>query len=309
MKAYLTILFLSLTAIVSASDFSDARLETYVNGERLSHSLMLQPNQVVNLEFLFIDPRTDEVYKDFKIMHGKIMHLLIMNHDLSTFNHVHPYFDPITGRFSITLNTPYSDPDNYMTTNVLSKPGHYMIMPDVIIRGVGMRMFHRNLHVHGQMQMSPLIVDEEQESNFYEKSFYNNQFLGSLTLETIQGCGGELLNLYFHLRRLDESGNYIEIDNYGKWLDAGAHSVIVSKKMMINGMMSMAHTHSDLPYPTDENDGKRELENSFIFSFYNNGVLNYGPQKIWIQVKIDNKVHTFPFVFDYREEESTGNCH
>ena len=43
-------------------------------------------------------------------MHGKYMHMVIVNKSLSVFKHIHPYFDPVTGRFAIAVNMPYSDP-------------------------------------------------------------------------------------------------------------------------------------------------------------------------------------------------------
>ena len=146
MKLLFLILLFSFNAFANGIDFKS---HFFVNGKKVEgmKHMMVMPNKPTLIEMYFTDPRTNEVYKDFKIMHGKYMHMVIANKDLSVFKHIHPYFDPITGRFAITVNMPYSDPDNQDAVTTLKTPGMYMVMADVIVAGIGMRMDHAMVHV------------------------------------------------------------------------------------------------------------------------------------------------------------------
>lgn len=111
---------LSFALLAPAMAMPDFKAHITVNGKT---EFKATPGAPTSIELYFTDPHTQEVYKEFKVMHGKIMHMVLMKKDLSEFRHIHPYFDPVTGRFHITLNLPYSDPDNQDAVAALTEPG------------------------------------------------------------------------------------------------------------------------------------------------------------------------------------------
>ena len=158
MKLLILTLILSFNTFASTSDFKS---HFFINGKKVKgmKHMMVKSNKPILIEMYFTNPKTEEIYKDYKVMHGKYMHMVIANKDLSVFKHIHPYFDPTTGRFAITVNMPYADPDNQDAVTTLKKPGMYMIMADVIVAGVGMRMDHAMVHVMGQSSHTQLSQD------------------------------------------------------------------------------------------------------------------------------------------------------
>ena len=127
MNKYLLIsLFTFLNFNLFSQEFSDVTAHWFVNGKKMEHMkmMMIKPNVPTPVEVYFTkkviqeDGREiDAVITDFKEMHGKVMHMIVAKNDLSVFKHVHPYFDPITGRFQIVLNLKLADPDNFHTEN------------------------------------------------------------------------------------------------------------------------------------------------------------------------------------------------
>lgn len=310
------IVFTIFTFNARAMDFSDIQGHIFINGKKLTHmnahdhKMMIKMNAPTNIEFFFTKPGEKEIIKDFKIMHGKLAHVVLIKSDLSEFKHVHPYFDPLSGRFHLTLNVPFSDPDNFMAENALQSGGMYMLMVDVIAKGIGMRMFHRHLMVMGQNQKQPLVEDFNENGVYSkEQSTKERDFLATLEIEKIPGCQGDLLDFKFLLKEKTENG-LVDIKDFKPWLAAGAHAVIMSPNQpMMN--MKMGHMHSPTPYPPEETDkdptDTRSQDPYFVFSLHNNKILKDGLQKIWIQVKISDQIVTFPFVIQLNNSGNTCN--
>ena len=116
----LGLLLFSSLSFAQINGSADVEAHFRINGK---DTRMFMPNKPTTIEVWYTDKASGEVFTDFKEMHGKIMHMVIMKHDLSVFKHIHPYFDPITGRFQITLNLPLSDPDNFHTANAVTSGG------------------------------------------------------------------------------------------------------------------------------------------------------------------------------------------
>ena len=86
MKTLILSMILSLSTFASMPDFKS---HFFINGKKVEgmKHIMVMPNTPTLLEMYFTDPRDGEVYKDYKIMHGKYMHMVIANKDLSVFKH------------------------------------------------------------------------------------------------------------------------------------------------------------------------------------------------------------------------------
>lgn len=289
--------FLSLSVIAE----EDIKADFYINGEQKSH-IMLMPNSLTTVEIAFTDIASGEAIKDFKIMHGKIMHMIILKSDLSTFKHVHPYFDPVTGRFFIMLNTKFQDPDNFDSMNIFDRPGMYMLMADVVVKGKGMRMVHQHVMITGEDQKIPLVEDEVNDdqsiTKYFSKDDIADYYQATMRHEKTKGCGGSLVEFGLVLKKKTENG-YEEIQTIEPWLGVGGHSVVVSKNFMKGPMgtfsMAMGHMHS----PGIDLEGN-PLTSDFMFSLFDNGKLLPGLHRIWIQVKDQDKVLKLPFTFDYQ---------
>ena len=262
----------------------------------------------------FTDPRTNEVYKDFKIMHGKYMHMVIASKDLGVFKHVHPYFDPITGRFSITLNMPYADPDNFDTHAALREPGMYMVMTDVIVHGVGMRMDHAMVHVMGQSNTVTLNPDPTNSDESITKFFKRNDtdtdpsYMANFSYRTITGCSGNIVQFEIEMfHKVNEQ--YEPLMDFQQWLSEAAHSVWLSEGYMnhMMGAMPFAHMHSPFILDDDDDDTNDTVFDHILrFNFHDQKQMLKGVQKMWIQFKHRGKIMKIPFVFTYDPAEPAG---
>lgn len=285
----LTLLLFTTSAFAQINRNADIETHFRING---IESGMLKPGVPGTIEVWYTDKQTGEVFKDFKLMHGKIMHMVIMRSDLSIFKHIHPYLDPVTGRFMVTVNMPLDDPDNFQTTNTITTGGMFMVMADVDIRHVGMRMGHKMVHSMGAHQQVVLKLDPINARGIISKKFtqYGIDYKVKMKKFLTAGCSGNLVEFQVELFKKDEQGVYNAVTDAQDWLTQGAHSVWASQGLMKDHHMYFAHMHSDLPV-----EGTTE----FVFNFHDNNIMKPGIQKVWFQIKHQDKVLTIPFVFDY----------
>jgi hypothetical protein len=305
-----------ITMIIAHASMVDFKAHFFVNGKPVQgmQHMMVKPNQPTLIEMYFTDPRTKKRYMEFKEMHGKLMHMVIANKDLSVFKHVHPYFEPMTGMFSITLNMPYADPDNFDTHAALRDPGMYMVMADVIVAGVGMRMDHAMVHVMGPNQDISLQADPENNDGSITKFFKrdeNEQFPTYKTIfsyTSITGCSGHIINFEIEIFKWD-GNSYQEFIDFEPWLGEAAHSVWLSEGYMnyMMGKMPFAHMHS--PFILDDDDdptNDRVFDHILRFNFHDQVVMLKGLQKMWIQFKDTGKIMKIPFIFNYAPRDIAG---
>ncbi len=307
------ILLLILTTNLYAGT-SDFRSHFFINGKPVTtHHVMVMPGAPILLEVYFSNPRTDEIYKDFKLMHGKYMHMVVAKDDLSEFKHVHPYFDPTTGRFALTLNLPYQDPDNQDVRSALKTPGMFMVMTDVIVKGVGMRMDHIMLHGHGNYTAQSLQADLD-DNGAITKLFKRETEETVPTYKTLfsksqlAGCSGSIVSFEIEVFKHDGNGNYFEMMNFQPWLDEAAHSVWLSENYMrsMGAKMPFAHMHSPFILEDDGTSSSRVYDHILRFNFHNQGQMKPGLQKIWVQFKDQDKIMKLPFIFNYIPQEISG---
>ena len=291
------ILFVLFSSNVFAQMYDDVTPHFRINAKE---SKMVMPGQPTTIEVWFTDSQSGEVLKDYREMHGKLMHMVLIKSDLSVFKHFHPYFEPITGRFMVTINMPLNDPDNFHTENTLTEGGMYMLMADVEPRGYGMRMGHIHLHAHGQHTMRDLVLDPVQGNKVIKEfSQYGRDYKLELERWSTAGCNGHLVEFMSTLYEKNAQGEYLPATEIEPWLGAGAHSVWVSKGMMGGPMgMHYAHMHSKIP----------EEGSSHFFNFHDLNIMKQGPQKIWIQIKQKSKVLTVPVIFDYQLPAGPTSC-
>ena len=304
MQLLILTMLLSFSAFGSSSDFDS---HFFINGKKaegMKH-ITVMPNTPTLIEMYFTNPRTGEVYKNYKIMHGKYMHMVIANKDLSVFKHVHPYFDPITGRFAITVNMPYADPDNQDAVTTLSEPGMYMVMADVIVAGVGMRMDHAMVMVKEQNTHTTLTPDQD-DNGVIIKYFGNYKAIFSKRL--ISGCSGHIVQFEIEMF-YEENGSFEPLLDFQPWLSEAAHSVWLSEGFMnhMHHKMPFAHMHSPMMMDDDDDEtNDRVYDHILRFNFHDQAIMIPGPQKMWIQFKHKDKVLKIPFIFNYQPTPAQG---
>jgi hypothetical protein len=80
----------------------------------------VRPGEKVRLLCTFLRPDSDEIIKDFEIVHTKRLHLFIVSQDLEFFEHIHPAMRP-DGTWIIETAVP--------------KPGYYEVLCDFMPTG------------------------------------------------------------------------------------------------------------------------------------------------------------------------------
>lgn len=308
MKLLILLLLTSFNITAATTDFE---AHFFINGKKanMADHTMVKPNTPTLIEVYFTDPRTGETYKDFKVMHGKYMHMVIANDDLSVFKHIHPYLDPTTGRFSITLNLPYADPDNQDVITSLNKPGMYMIMSDVIVKNVGMRMDHTMVHVMGQNQNIQLVEDHEENGEIIKYFKRENEstptYKGIFRKRFIQGCSGNIVEFEVEMFHFVNNA-YEPLLDFQPWLDEAGHAVWISEGYMrhMHGNMPFAHMHSSFILDDDEDPtNDRVYDHILRFNFHDLNTMLSGKQKMWIQFKHKDIIMKIPFIFNYQRKE------
>jgi len=88
---------------------------------------IILPNTPVALTFSIMDKRSNRIVKKFQISQEKLMHVIVLSHDLSFYNHIHPEYNN-DGLFTITTQFPaegsynlyvdYSPPDFYENLSI-----------------------------------------------------------------------------------------------------------------------------------------------------------------------------------------------
>lgn len=301
MKYALSLICLFIFPALAQEDFA---AHISVNG---GQTRSVEPGRPFAIEMYFTDPRTGEVYKDYKVMHGKLMHMVLVKKDLSVFKHIHPYYDPATGRFHIALNLPVADPDNQHAADALTEPGAYMVMADVEIRGVGMRMAHFMLKASGDAASRPVILDPIDADMSITKHFQTPgrtdgqrpYYKARLSMNVIPGCMANLNEMFLEVYALDENGRYRPVTDFSPWLGTGGHAIWLGERAMQEMKMAMAHMHSEMPVD----------DHVLRFNYFDKSTLLPGKQKVWFQFRHEEQVLTFPFVFDYYPPPVSGdNC-
>jgi hypothetical protein len=84
-------------------------------------------NEKSKLDIQIADTKGN-VVKDFALNHEKLLHLIIVNHDLSYFNHIHPEFD---GNGKFTIDNSFPDGGDYkLFADFVPKGGSSMTLSE-----------------------------------------------------------------------------------------------------------------------------------------------------------------------------------
>lgn len=237
-------------------------------------------------------------HKMFHRMHGKLMHSIIVNKDLSHFAHVHPSFDMKTGTFSLVINGTSSEPDNQALPNAIPWFGEYHLFTET--------MPHR--HDGGEMVMQytrhKIQVDgargapgpdrywpDARLGITHEFTQNDQKLLAILEYETYDFCDRWVPKFYLSIKVQNESGEYVAAEGFEKWLEMGGHAVMIEKSQRPFEEKRFQHLHAFLPIVA-----KGEFDYPFDAHI---DELQSGEYKLWFQVKRHGEVLTLPFPITY----------
>jgi len=255
---------------------------------------------VLEMAFYDTDPATGErvILSDFIPFHMKMMHLVAVRSDLTTFSHFHPYYDGMSGEFQIPLHFPVRNKDNQSAETAFMGGGRYELFMEVKSEAHGMLEFRHALEVSGnasERKEPPLRPDTDGRLVQYfsgegEPAGPGAPLRVQMTTSQLPACGGVLVKFHFNVEeKLDAEKPYGSPEGLEKWMMMGGHSIVMSQSGRDEDERFFAHLHAEFP----ESGGAYEL------SQFNRGAMAAGVYKIWLQIKKQGRVMTFPFVFDF----------
>lgn len=169
---------------------------------------VLKQGQKGELTFVVRDPRTNQLVKDFEIMHERLFHMFIVSQDLQFFLHEHP----VQGRDGV-----------FRFGAVLPKAGMYRVLSDFYPKGGTPQLIARTLIVPG----GPISAGVALEPDLRTQKGAN--LSASLRMEPAEPLAGMKTLLLFTLTPAEGLEQYL-----GAW----AHMMVASEDLV-----DMIHTH------------------------------------------------------------------
>lgn len=257
--------------------------------EMTAEPQLVQAGREATLIFTVKDKK-GRLVNDLKVVHEKLMHLLVVSADLAQFDHLHPVQQP-DGTFRVSYTFPNGGPFKLYTDFTPQNSPQVVDMFDLIVGGPS-----RN--------RTPLVADT---------SFTKEVEGLSFTLKAdqpIRAKTGTMLNFYVS----DKSGQpIIDLQPY---LGAMAHFVVISEDTS-----KFLHVHaveSDSPEMKDSADRKGKMETHGGMDMGNMPMGEKGDKptvqahtefptsglyKLWGQFQRAGKVYTVSFVLNVADTE------
>lgn len=243
---------------------------------------LAQAGQDVNLIFMVKD-KQGAVNKNLKIVHEKLMHLLVVSDDLAQFDHVHPEQQP-DGSFRLKYKFPNG--------------GTFKLYSDFTPQDTEQIVNVFDVKVGGQArEKTPLVADKE-----FTKTIDGLTFTMKAD-QPLKAASGTALNFYV----TDADGK--AVTDLQPYLGAMAHFVVISedttkflhvhamegettKTKGTEGNQKMDHGEMEMDVkPSDNNAAKPTVMAHTEFP-------TGGMYKIWGQFQRGGKVFTVPFVLN-----------
>ena len=278
-------------------------------------SLEMEAGEKTQWRFFYVNPENGMKHKMFMKMHAKPMHMIIIRDDYSHIAHVHPYFDMKKREFSLDLNVLSSpDFDNQDVIGAIPTAGRYLVFTEVMPMGLGTEnpMVMKRFEVQAYGQAAPQVQltypDGKNGIDLYfdadaKKSTEGALYKVTFSYEQFDFCSMWLPKFYFEWFQKDSNGLYKRATNFERWLEMGAHSILIDNDHQNLSNKIFYHLHAFLPISTD---------GEFVFPYHDHKrELADGRYKIWGQFKRDGKVFTVPVPFTYSRPDDfplTNKC-
>lgn len=230
----------------------------------------ISPNQKVDLKFKIYDASNGEEVKLFSKAYEKLMHLIIVNDDLTFFNHIHP---------EQTL-------DGFEIQTTFLQPGKYHLYIDYQPTGAIEQQQAFTLNVgKADVNNQPIVFDPTLSKNF---DGLNVTLIKDQNLISNQISIG---NQKLKFRILDSNGN--QVTTLKPYLASFGHLVMINTKTF-----DYIHVHPTNLFPPkpDENGGP-EVE-FMPLGLY--GPIKPGLYKVYAQFNPDDKLITTDFMVEIK---------
>lgn len=243
-----------------------------------------QAGQDVNLVFTVKD-RQGAVNKNLKVVHEKLMHLLVVSDDLAQFDHVHPEQQP-DGSFRLKYKFPNGGTFKLYSDFTPQDSGQIVNVFDVNVGGTA-------------REKTTLVADKE-----FTKTIDGLTFTMK-TGEPLKAASGTALNFYVK----DAEGK--AVTDLQPYLGAMAHFVVISedttkflhvhamegettKTTGTGGHENHNDQHGEMEMDVKPNDNNAAKPTVMAHTEFPTG----GMYKIWGQFQRGGKVFTVPFVLN-----------
>jgi len=250
-------------------------------------------------------------HKMFHRMHGKLMHTIIVNKDLSHFAHVHPDFDMKTGVFKLSVNGTSTDPDNQALPQSIPWFGEYYLFTETMPHNhdsgeMVMVTTRHQIYADGARGGPSADTNWPDANRGIEYEFVQNgeSLKAVLDYETYDFCDRWVPKFYLNIKKQLENGEWVAAEGFEKWLEMGGHAVMIENSNRPFEQLRFQHLHAFLPIATAS-------EFDYPFDAHIDE-LQSGQYKMWFQVKRFGEVLTLPFAMTYQKPiqplKSSNKC-
>lgn len=236
-----------------------------------------QSHQVIPITFTITD-ENGVVLKDFALDHTKLMHFIVVRHDLQDFQHVHPDFNKDTGVFSIPVTFPES--------------GNYRLFADFIPKGAQMGSdgmilgvtVSQDIQIAGTVGFIPVTPD-----TIPSKAVDGFQ-IGYTLPEQITTRNPIIMTLHV-------TKNGQTITDMQEYLGALAHGILLKSDSLDFAHLHDGGTGDHTMNMQAMNDGTGQMTNtgpdiSFTYTFLSKGIY-----KLFTQFQEQGKIVTSDYTF------------
>lgn len=220
----------------------------------------------------------------FEVEHQKYMHLIVVSEDLASFAHVHPTYAPATGVFRADVNVPSSDPDNQDAARVVTRPGAHLLFAEVRPSGGDLEQHRFAVRATGAAEPQPL-TPETVDADGWITHAVDASLRVRLRPEAIKA---DMVHLTFEVQRRTASG-WTDVHDLEPWLGMTAHAVMIGGTGDVNERV-FRHLHAG----HHDDHGKSPAE-PILFMLHGDDVPPSGVYRVWLQVKRQGRVGTYPF--------------
>jgi hypothetical protein len=261
----------------------------------------LQPGVPAALQLEFFEAATGKAVTEFVPTHEKLNHTVIISQDLSLFAHVHPSLGA-DGMFGLDVNRAASsyDPDNQDAARAFPKPGAYYVFSEVQPRGAtGTYLVKLDAAVSGQASPAPVALDPESDGSVVKYFTADGQpgqvgdrYRATLSAMAMPG----MVHLTLMVAQKAGAG-YAEVTDLQDWLGMKAHGMLISVAGATAAEKGFWHLHAGMDMHHGTHTPAPVAGGALTFMIH--GALPpKGEYKLWTQVKHQDRILTFPFVFE-----------
>jgi hypothetical protein len=201
------------------------------------------------------------------------------------------------------VNTNTSDPDNFMLSEVVTKPGEHYVFSEVMLHGTT-EMQHGMHYTDGIGDAKPvkpknfMFCDKSKKFHFVKDGKIvaerDAEFRATFQCEPILIDDFKSAHFSFSWDK-KVNGIYVPHTVFEPWLQMAGHAIAISYEGGSVGSVIFRHMHAMQP-PEGSNTIHFTLDKK-------HGGIEDGRYKIWAQFKVEGNIFTLPANFEFYNSE------